>query len=375
MVFGILSEVYRIKIIEYFRARNKHSLNVNLVVLLNLVIFVEAFLTVISTIFVQIGAARTCYWWVVLILSVSLAELALHDAWRKLASSVTVYAYSVLLLPIWALIHGSFALSGVVYLVTLLLVLNMVATKIQRWIINPFMFFFMVGFLSYEYYNDNFIAVIPIDGEMALYYIVIIPIAMMIGMAIVVALTDTYKKEHALLEEKNKELQRMMRIDMLTGLYNKQFLNEQIKIYMAISKRNEIPLSVIVIDIDYFKNYNDMYGHIQGDRCLVRVAEIMNDSVLRDSDSVFRFGGEEFVVLLHNIEQSAAKVVGQRIVDNIRAANIKNEGSEVESVVTVSVGLYTFDGKKDMTTNSVIRMADEALYQAKNGGRNRLCAL
>ena len=118
-----------------------------------------------------------------------------------------------------------------------------------------------------------------------------------------------------------------------------------------------------------------MYGHIQGDRCLVRVAEIMNDSVLRDSDSVFRFGGEEFVVLLHNIEQSAAKVVGQRIVDNIRAANIKNEGSEVESVVTVSVGLYTFDGKKDMTTNSVIRMADEALYQAKNGGRNRLCAL
>ena len=80
---------------------------------------------------------------------------------------------------------------------------------------------------------------------MALYYIVIIPIAMMIGMAIVVALTDTYKKEHALLEEKNKELQRMMRIDMLTGLYNKQFLNEQIKIYMAISKRNEIPLSVI----------------------------------------------------------------------------------------------------------------------------------
>lgn len=344
-------------------------------VILNLLIAVEAVLTLFSALYIQASIERTLFWSAVLVITIFFAEISLRERWRNLAQKMIVYGTSLVLIPAWSVVHGTIALSAVLYIVTILFALNMIATRMQRIIINPFVLLYLIGTMSYEYYTKNYIVIIPIEGELAVYYIIIIPVMLMVGMFVFVYMTDNYKREHFLLEQKNLELQRLMRIDTLTGLYNKQFLNEQIGVFMSIAKRNGVPLSVIVIDIDYFKNYNDRYGHIQGDRCLVRVAEAIRDSVLRKSDSVFRFGGEEFVVLLHDVSKENAEVVGQRLVDNIRAAKIRNSGSAIDEYVTISAGLYTYDGKKEMTTNSVIRMADEALYMAKNSGRNKFCSL
>ncbi len=344
-------------------------------VLLNLLVGVEAAITMILYIILAARMEIVLFWGSILVLTIVFAELALHERFERLARALLVYGTTFVLLPVWALVYGCVALISVFYVVTILFALNVVATRLQRFIINPVVAFFMIGVMGHEYYAHNYLVIMPIEGDLVLYYIIITPLALMLGMGVVVYMTDRYKHEHQLLEEKNEELQQLMRIDTLTGLYNKKFLNEQLKVLMALSRRDECPLSILVIDIDFFKNYNDMYGHIQGDQCLVEVSEIINHSVLRQSDSVFRFGGEEFVVLLYNVGSESGEIVGQRIVDNVREARIKHIGSEIAEFITVSAGLFTYDGKKDMTTNSVIRMGDEALYMAKKGGRDQICTL
>ncbi len=346
-----------------------------MLVILNLLIAAEALLTLLSMIYIKRNESYPVFWVGVLVCTVTLAELVLHEKLEQLAKNMIIYGIALVLIPAWVMVRGSIAIGAILYIFVILLSLNLVATKLQRYIINPCLFVFLVAVMSYEYYKNKFIAIVPVEEEIALYYSLVVPLAFILVMWMVVVMIDKHKSDHKSLVLKNEELRRMMRIDTLTGLYNKQFLNEQIKSYMSMSRRSEVPLSVIVIDIDYFKYYNDHYGHIQGDRCLVRVAEIINYSVMRDSDSVFRFGGEEFVVLLYNVKAMDALMVGQRIVDNIRDAKIKHNGSHIDDYVTVSAGLFTFDGKKEMTTNSVIRMADEALYIAKNEGRNRICTL
>lgn len=368
-------EVANINIIEFLRFRKKYSFDVNVMVVLTLLVATESVLTLLSAIYIETSLERIIYWLAVLAFTLVTAELAVSKQYQNKAKLLLVYGVTFIIIPLWVLVHGNIALAAILYIVTILLGLNMISTKIQRVIINPFMIIFMICSMSYEYYSHNYILVMPIEGSIAIYYIVVMPIVLMLAMGLVVFIVDKYKNDRLLLEKKNEELNHLVRIDALTGLYNKQFLNEQIKIYMSISRRTNVPLSVLVLDIDYFKNYNDRYGHMQGDDCLVKVAEIINDSVHRKSDNVFRFGGEEFVILLHNVDASNALEVGQRVVDNVREAKIRNSGSKIDSFITVSAGLFTFDGKKAMTTNSVIRMADEALYMAKNEGRNRICTL
>ena len=259
-------------------------------------------LTLISMLYIKTTTYRAMYWLMVLISSILCAELSLNERYLKRVRTCLVYGASFILIPVWFMLHGKINLGAVFYVGLIVLAVNLIANRRQRWLIDTFIMLFLVALMIYDYKIRDYLVVLPLSDELAVYYMAIIPFAFILAMAVVIIVIDNYKAEHMELVQSNLELQRLMRIDMLTGLYNKQYLNEQIKVLMSISRRNEQPLSVLVIDIDYFKNYNDCYGHIQGDRCLVQVAEAINDSVLRDSDNVFRFGGEEFVVLLHNVK-------------------------------------------------------------------------
>ena len=368
-------EVSNINIFDFFRFRRKYSFEVNVIVILCLLVAAESVLTLASMLYVKTSWYRVLYWLVLLVINIIFAELALHERYLRLVRGALVYGASFVLIPVWSFLHGNINLGAIFYIGLIVMAINLVANRMQRWIVDSFIVLFLLVLMIHDYTIRNYLVVLPLSDELAVYYMAVIPLAFALVIAVVTVVIDKYKSEHVELRLNNQELQRMMRIDMLTGLYNKQYLNEQIKVLMAISRRNEMPLSVLVIDIDYFKNYNDCYGHIQGDRCLVRVAESINNSVLRDSDNVFRFGGEEFVVLLHNVNSDDALIVGQRIVDNVLKTGIEHTGSQINNFITVSVGLFTYDGRKEMTTNSVIRMADEALYKAKNEGRNRICTL
>lgn len=166
------------------------------------------------------------------------------------------------------------------------------------------------------------------------------------------------EKENKKLKEKIEEIY----IDQLTNLYNRRFLEEK------ISSELIYPLSVIMLDIDHFKVYNDTYGHQKGDLCLKQISSELHKIITRQGDSIIRYGGEEFLIILQNTDSDSAQQLANIILYNIRKLNIENEKTE-RKFVTVSIGVVT--GKNNNIKN-FIEKADKNLYVSKNTGRNKL---
>jgi diguanylate cyclase (GGDEF)-like protein len=158
-------------------------------------------------------------------------------------------------------------------------------------------------------------------------------------------------------------------LDGLTLIYNRRFFDETLKKALLISKRNKVPLSLAICDIDNFKFYNDAYGHPAGDDCLKKVAHALKNVVQRPADLVARYGGEEFGIILPNTDRDGANVVANLLVTKIESLQIPHKASLVNKYVTISVGVATVTGENvDMIT--FIDHADQALYKAKLSGKN-----
>ena len=172
---------------------------------------------------------------------------------------------------------------------------------------------------------------------------------------------DTHQENMQLIQR----LESIANQDALTGTANRRALNA----YLAEIWQQNTPLSLMMIDVDYFKRYNDRYGHQAGDECLSSVAQVLKMAVRAEDDLVARYGGEEFVVALPRVPLVHATAIAERIQQKIHEAALPHEASEVASVVTVSIGIVDSVGTVPMET--LIARADSALYQAKNKGRNQ----
>jgi len=159
--------------------------------------------------------------------------------------------------------------------------------------------------------------------------------------------------------------------DVLTGIYNRRFFNKNIKRTIKSLSRTGGLLSVLMIDIDFFKQYNDTYGHVEGDNCLKMVAQTLFNSVTRADDYVARYGGEEFVVVLPYTDRHGAQIVAERLLDNIRNCNIIHEQNDAAKYLTISIGATTGKVLQTHTTDDFVKKADEMLYKAKQNGRNK----
>jgi len=160
-------------------------------------------------------------------------------------------------------------------------------------------------------------------------------------------------------------------IDPLTGIYNRRYLDENLeRIILTLASQSK-KLTVMMIDIDCFKLYNDSYGHAEGDTCLRMVAEVLRDSVKRPRDFIARYGGEEFTAVLLDIDENGARVIAERMLENIRIKNIPHRRNTAERYVTFSIGISTSVTKHTQTAEEYINAADEMLYIAKKKGRNR----
>lgn len=160
--------------------------------------------------------------------------------------------------------------------------------------------------------------------------------------------------------------------DDLTGLYNRRYFNQRFEREVQRAKRYRRPLSILMVDIDYFKNYNDINGHLLGDEVLKKVARLI-ESNLRKADIVARYGGEEFVILLPEIDKSHADQVAEKLRRTVELRNFSKEQYQPNKNLTISLGLATLP---DDSTNAreLIEFADRALYRAKAEGRNRVIA-
>ena len=173
------------------------------------------------------------------------------------------------------------------------------------------------------------------------------------------------------LYENNVDLTDKMYHDPLTGIYNRRYLEDSLKRIAHSLKRYGDVLSVMMIDIDYFKLFNDTYGHGEGDICLKAIAEALNDTLLRPDDFVARYGGEEFTVILPYTDERGSRFIAEKMLKNVMELNIPHEKSDAAPHVTLSIGAATGDVKDIQTGLEYIKCADEALYISKNSGRNR----
>ena len=165
--------------------------------------------------------------------------------------------------------------------------------------------------------------------------------------------------------------------DAITGINNRWFFEDNVKRCLKSLSRPGNSLSLLMIDIDYFKQFNDTYGHLEGDRCLALVANAIKGTVTRVNDFVARYGGEEFVVVLPNTDENGARVIAEKLHENIRKCNIPHVESNVASHVTISIGCATGHVDRQRSERDYIKHADEMLYISKQQGRNRssFCAL
>ncbi len=171
------------------------------------------------------------------------------------------------------------------------------------------------------------------------------------------------------LAELNGKLLLLSETDGLTGIANRRMLDVRLKVICALSEREALHVSLLMIDIDYFKLYNDGYGHLAGDEALKQVASCLTATTKRPSDLVARYGGEEFVVLLPNTNESGARNVAEQIRSNVAALNLTCPQSPLGKV-TVSIGLASIHPDENRHPRELVQDADRALYKAKQSGRN-----
>jgi len=167
-----------------------------------------------------------------------------------------------------------------------------------------------------------------------------------------------------------RQLKKLSEIDELTGIQNRRVFNQMLAQEWKRARRFRQILSLILIDIDYFKRYNDSYGHQAGDRALQKVAMILKKNVRRPADLAARYGGEEFVVLLPATSPSGAMVIAERIRMAIERKRLPHRQSEVSRWITVSIGITSTHPDHKIMDHELLNTADKALYEAKSGGRN-----
>jgi diguanylate cyclase (GGDEF)-like protein len=173
------------------------------------------------------------------------------------------------------------------------------------------------------------------------------------------------------LTQANEELRRLAFIDGLTQIANRRCFDEQLQSCWQRLKREQQPLSLILCDVDYFKRYNDRYGHQAGDDCLVQVAQAIAVVVKRPADLAARYGGEEFAILLPNTPMNGAMEVARQIRDQVQAQKLIHEASEVSPYVSLSLGIATMMPQEGFVPGELLATADQALYKAKDQGRNQ----
>jgi diguanylate cyclase (GGDEF)-like protein len=193
-----------------------------------------------------------------------------------------------------------------------------------------------------------------------------------IGATSVVSDVTAIKKAERELSALTDQLKLLATTDGLTTLMNRRAFDDCLEKEIARTRRSGLPISLIMIDIDRFKAFNDRYGHPAGDECLRRVADVLRRNVKRPADSVARYGGEEFGVILPDTDEDGAYFLAEELRKSVRGLHLEHDKSE-KNIVTISLGVATYPSSETKRSSlELISRADEALYTAKGAGRDRV---
>jgi diguanylate cyclase (GGDEF)-like protein len=185
-----------------------------------------------------------------------------------------------------------------------------------------------------------------------------------------VLIEQQLRQDNQSLEETKARLEQLTIKDGLTGIYNRRFFDLQLDVQCRIARRNNDPLALLMIDVDHFKQFNDIYGHQAGDSALKSVAGSLNKAFLRGSDFVARYGGEEFAMLSAGMTQEQAVLFTERLCQRVRSLEIPHSASST-GYLTISIGFSVLSSASQHVPGVLLAQADKALYAAKQRGRNQ----
>jgi len=177
---------------------------------------------------------------------------------------------------------------------------------------------------------------------------------------------------HAELKRYRDYLESISYLDGLTGIANRRSFNDYLNSTWNFAEREPSPISMILMDIDHFKQFNDNYGHQPGDACLVLIAQALSETIVRKTDFIARYGGEEFVCILPNTNIDNAAVIAEKLRLSIMALQIPHAFSSAENIITISLGVAAIIPDGNSSCSALIEAADEALYRSKKSGRNKV---
>ena len=180
-------------------------------------------------------------------------------------------------------------------------------------------------------------------------------------------------RTHLTLKMQSDVMRKLVFLDGLTGVYNRRYFDQQLSMELARSVRNQSPLSLIMLDVDHFKRYNDYYGHQAGDDCLRQITGVLRTGLRRPADLVARYGGQEFACILPDTEFHDAMTLARELERRVRAENMPHQDLGENGVVTISLGVSARHSSTSADAQVLLAVADAQLYRAKNEGRGRVC--
>lgn len=243
------------------------------------------------------------------------------------------------------------------------LVLKKFLTNIAPELFNDFVNIVEMGEpLEHDFYHPS--------GESCWFHFVAVKLGD--GFSITICDITARKQIELALQDANQKLEKLANVDGLTEVANRRCFNNRLLSEWQRLARENLPLSLILLDVDKFKSYNDYYGHLAGDDCLIRIGQTLQKVVRRSTDLAARYGGEEFVLLLPNTDLEGAIKVAQNIQQGIHDLAIPHAESDVKEIVTVSLGIASLIPKLEVKPDTLVAYADKALYDAKEQGRDRL---
>ena len=287
---------------------------------------------------------------------------------QRIASYISV----LILIPFAWIDSPGMLSSSIIYSFPIIIMINFFTTGKERIFINLLFIGVNLFLVGLSFTHPEFFKTITAKNQI-IDWMVSIPIVFFFSSFQISLFEKAYEQERKKSEKTSLILKEKSQTDNLTGLYNREHLAENWPDLINIHRRKNESISLIMFDLDFFKNYNDYYGHNQGDRCLSGFSSILKECMEREFDFAYRIGGEEFLVILGQTDEAGAVNVAEKIMKALEKASVRHEMSPVNKIVTVTAGITSFqvsDNKNDFMHH--LDEADKALYKGKEAGRNRI---
>ena len=350
--------------------RNRYAVKERIFISYMLFFIFISLLTVILNLLSDLDFSFNYKWIGISLFCMPLTVLAYKKKNVFAVHRIGTWGISIVILPLCWLSSSGLVSPSIIYSLAVLLLINFIITGFERIVLNTLFIIVNMGMIAlYRFYPEVYK---PMTAEEQFSdWIINVPVIFIFLAVLLTVFERAYEEERRLSDSKTERLELMSRTDPLTGINNRLHLSDDIEACIADFRAEGFPFSIIILDLDFFKNYNDQYGHLKGDDCLKTVSRVLKESVSREGDSLYRYGGEEFLLLLKRTDKDGAEVIAQKVQDALIREAIPHQGSSVSSVVTASMGITTVRNG-DSSCSELFGEADKALYFSKGIGRNRV---